>query len=321
MDQAEFVARIREHYPEGLTGVFAVGGTRTAYLLDSRANPSDLGKISDFNAYLEYGEIATIRLMETFFDLGGQNMVLALFSFQGFYERGPEYGEQAANLCLRVINDEFVAFYHKYNVDPYFAGIDTLLHMPEDTVEHRIAQSILTFQANWAYQPDRRKVVWEVAPIPLFSFWQADKVMGAEARAALDAEIAQTTDMSKLNDILYRYYARAAYGTDIPMPHFYLGTNRNGDLKLRAVLPISMLVGGPFRLYYTPYPSLYTTPETMRAVLEDLAFGKAFRSFKTDYSGQYTTTLIEAEHDRVLNLRQNPTTTVGLTRQVGSASD
>lgn len=316
MNSASFATQIRERYPEGLTGIFAIGGTRTAYLLDHRDQLDDPGKIADYDVYMDYALDLTMGFMRSFFDLGGQNMVIALFSYQGFYERGPEYAAQAAGMCLRTINDAMQAFYREYEVDPYFAGIDTLLHLPENTTEHQLGVAFEQFHQTWPYQDGRRKVIWEVAPIPLFSFWKAHQVMGETAHAELDAELEGTTNMSHLYDVLYKYYARATYGTDIPMPHFYLGTNRNGDLKLRAVLPIALLCGGAFRLYYTPYPSLYTTAEAMQGVLEDLAFGKAMRSFKADYAGQYTPELVEAEYQRVLDLTSDPLSTVGLTRKV-----
>ena len=34
MADAEFAQRIRERYPEGLTGLFAIGATRRTYILD-----------------------------------------------------------------------------------------------------------------------------------------------------------------------------------------------------------------------------------------------------------------------------------------------
>ena len=69
-------------------------------------------------------------------------------------------------------------------------------------------------------------------------------------------------------------------------------------------------------MFYTPYPSLFITQETMQALLENLAFKDRFYSAKTDYSGQYTPELVQAEYDRVMELSSNPATTVGLSRKV-----
>ena len=206
--------------------------------------------------------------------------------------------------------------YEKEQIDPYFAGIDTLLHLPEDRYEHQIGAQFAEFGQKWAYQEGRRKIIWEVTPIPLFSLWRAPQVMGADAQAELDANLAQCTDLQTMNEMLYRYYARAVYGTDIPSPHFYLGANRNGDLKLRSFLPIALLGGGKFRMYYTPYPSLFMKRESFQAIIEDVASSKRLHSTKVDYSGQLPAELVEAEYQRVVELRDDPASTVGLSRRV-----
>src|SRR5690606_35651575 len=124
-----------------------------------------------------------------------------------------------------------------------------------------------------------------------------------------------------MQDALYRYYAQAAYGTTIPRPHFYLGNNRSGELKIRAMLPVSMLCGGPVRFFFVPYPTLLITPETLQAVLEDLAFGKRIHSGSADYSGKLTQAMIEAEYERVMRLSGDPGTTFGLLRDATADGD
>jgi hypothetical protein len=316
-DMAAFADRIRARYPEGLTGVFAAGGTRTSYILETQRNGEKPGAIESFAAYADYGLDRLFELIEMFLELGGQNMVISLLTFQGFYERGNEYAEQVTQLSLQVIGDEKVKFYQDHQIDPYFAGLDTLLHLPEDHFGHQFGLKLARFQQEWQYQAGRHKLIWEVAAIPLFSFWRAHEVMGNDAQAALEECLQHCDNLPEMNDLLYHYYARAVYGTDLPMPHFYLGANRNGDLKLRAVLPIALLCGGHFRMYYTPYPSLFITREILRAILEDLAFGKPLRSSKIDYSGQVTSELIQMEYQRVQALSTDPESTIGLVRQVG----
>jgi hypothetical protein len=318
-DLESFADRIRTTYPEGLTGVFAVGGTRTSYILEKQRNDTNPGVIEDFETYADHGFDRLFELIEMFLELGGQNMVIALFSYQGFYERGGEYAEQAARMCLRVIDEAKIKFYKDHEIDPYFAGIDTLLHLPENQYAHQLGSEFAQFQQHWQFQEGRRKIIWEVAPIPLFSFWRANLVMGNEAQAELEASLQQCTDLREMHDSLYRYYARAVYGTDLPIPNFYLGANRNGDLKLRSLLPIALLCGGPFRLYYTPYPSLFITSEALQAILEDLAFGKPLNSMKFDYRGRITSELLQAEYQRVQELSANPESTLGLIRQVGAS--
>ncbi|MBA3868866.1 MAG: hypothetical protein H0X30_06910 [Anaerolineae bacterium] len=314
-ETASFAERIRARYPEGLTGVFSPGGTRTTFLLEHQRNQENPGAIPDFAEYANYGFDRLFDLVQIFFDLGGQNLIVPLFSYQGFYERGPEYAEHAARLCLTVIDKSKVDFYERNNIDPYLVGIDTLHHLPEDQFAHQLGREFKDFQSNWSYQEGRRKIIWEVAPIPLFSFWRAGQVMGEQEQLAFEASLEQSTDLRDMHDKLYRYYARAVYGTDIPMPQFYLGSNRNGDIKLRSMLPLAMVCGGPFRMFLTPYPSLFTTHEVMQAVLEDLAFGKPLRSTKIDYSGQITADLLEAEYQRVLQVSSDPNTILGMVRK------
>ena len=102
------------------------------------------------------------------------------------------------------------------------------------------------------------------------------------------------------------------------MPHFYLGSNRNGDMKMRAMLPIALLCGGPFRMFYTPYPSFYLTYEAFRHMIDDLINGKRLRSQKRDYSQQMTPELIQAEYNRIMALSQDKFSTIGLTRGIES---
>lgn len=312
-----FAARIRERYPEGLTGIFALGSTRTMYVLEHNRQNVDPGHISDFTTYAEYIlDKGIFPLIKMYLDLGGQNLIIPLLSYQLFYERGTSYIAETSQLCLGLTSDKYVKFYQEQNIDPYFVGIDTLLNLPEHNLGYQFAVQLDAFNRQWPYQEGRRKLIWEVAAIPLFSFLKAPSVMGAEAHAAFEAQIAAIDDLREMYRLLYQYYARAVYGTDLPIPHFYLGTSRNGDLKLRALLPIALLCGGPFRLFYTPYPALYTTPETLQTIVEDLAFGKPLRSDNKDYSGYYTSELIEAEHQRVLDLKDNPASTIGLMRHI-----
>jgi hypothetical protein len=316
-ESISFAERIRERYPEGLTGVFAVGGTRMTYILNHAHESADPGRINDMDAFADYMFDLLRDLVTAFFELGGQNVIIPALSYQLFNnERGPEYVEVAGKACYKLMQDQWVDYYNKMEVDPYIKGIDTLIHFPETRFTYDLGMECLQFNEGWSYKEGRRKLIWEISPIPLFSFWRAHQVMGDGAQADLEHQISTAPDMQTLNDSLYRYYARAVYGVDMPTPHFYLGTNRNGDLKLRAMLPIALLCGDPFRLFFTPYPSLYIARETLQAILEDLAFGKPLRSRKTDYSGQITSELSELEYQRILRLRADPNTTLGLVRKV-----
>ncbi len=316
MTNQSFADRIRERYPEGLTGVFAIGGTRTTYVLEQNRHAADPGRIDDFATQGEYLVGRYWDFCRTFYDLGGQNMIITAFSFRGFYNRGAEYAELVTQEMLRLIGEGAVDFYKEYDVDPYFVGIDSLLLLPSDSPAHKVAQEFIAFQNEWAYKEGRRKLLWEIASIPLYSFWDLPNRMSAEERQTVDSELKSVTNLEDMNRALYRHFSRAVYGTDVPMPHFYLGTNKSGDLKWRSPMPLALSGGDYLRMFYTPYPSLFTTSETMQRILEDLAFKDRFYSPKTDYSGQYTSDLVQAEYDRVMDLSAEPLTTLGLSRKV-----
>ncbi len=311
-DSAAFAERVRARYPEGLTGIIAVGGTRTTFILDYNRDQPDPGHMPDFTAYGDRLLDRYHQMAIMFYELGGQHLVMPVLAWQRFTEKGQEYAEAVSALLEWLVNERSLDFYRAWNVDPYFSGIDTLLHLPEDHFGHLAALKLVAFQKQWDYQPGRRKLIWEVAPVPLFSIWRAHDVMGDEARHELEAQIAATTDLEALDQITYRYYARALYGTEIPMPHFYLGSNRKGDLKLRSMLPFALYSGAPMRLYYTPYPSLFTRRETMHAIIDDLAFGQQKLSRDKDYRGQYSVEAVEAAYQQVIEVSANPDHTVGL---------
>jgi hypothetical protein len=310
-----FADRIRARYPEGLTAAISIGGTRTAFILTQNGKNHDPGSIIA-DKYADYAHKRYKTLIWTFFDLGGQNLIAPVLAYQVFYDRGAGYVEQFIRFAYRLIGDEFQAFYRENGIDPYFAGIDTLMHLPPDQLGHKLGNDLAAFQTQWAYQDGRRKLIWEMAPIPLYTFWRAQFVMPPEEQARIAEKIESSDNMDEMYRLLFHYYAKAAFGTDIPMPHFYLASNRNGDLKLRAPMLLSLLCGGAFRMFYTPYPSLFTTREALQTILADLAFGKPLRSFKSDYGGQITQEMIDAERERVFALCADPLSTVGLTRTV-----
>ena len=311
-----FAARIHERYPEGLTGIFAIGGTRTTYILEQNRAKSDPGHIENFAQHGQYLQQRYMAFISTFFELGGRNMIITASSFRGFTERGEEYAALVNKEMLRLIDDDFQTFYREQNVDPYFIGIDTFLHLPASHPAHQMALELQQFQDNWPYDSRRNRLIWEIASIPLYTLWQMFQTMSPETRQQLDTQLAQITKMDEMHAMLYSHFAREIYGVDVAMPHFYLGTNKSGDLKWRSPMPIFLSGGEHMRMFYTPYPTLFTTRSTMQAILEDLAFGKRFYSVQTDYQGRYTSELAQAEYERIQTLSDDPTTTVGFSRKV-----
>lgn len=318
MSESNFSTRIRQRYPEGLTGVFAVGGTRTTYILEQNRHKANPGHIEDFAEHGRYLLRRYWQLVENFFALGGQNMIITAFSFRGFYNRGAEYGALITQEMSRFIDEDSAEFYRSQDIDPYFTGIDTLLLQPEDSPIYKMGQQLAEFQNNWPHQEGRRKLVWEIASIPLYTFWQTFQNMTPAEREEIDQEIAGLDNLEEVYRVFYRHFSRAAYGTDIPMPHFYLGTNKSGDLKWRSPMPLALSGGDYLRMFYTPYPTLFVTRATLQAILDDLAFNNRFYSAKTDYAGQYTSELVQAEYERVMTLSSDPQTTLGLARKVST---
>ncbi len=316
MNDVLFREKIAARYPEGLTGIFAIGGTRTTYILEQNRFKPDPGRIDDFAAQGEFLQRRYQQFIRMFFDLGGQNMIIGAFSFRGFYNRGEKYAELAAQELFRLMDDHWAAFYRCHNIDPYFIGIDTLLALPEGSVGQRLGKAYHDFQQQWPYQEGRRRVIWEIASIPLVSLWEAYERLSDTDRDELRAFTRQTTDLEAIQREYYRRFSRLIYGAEVPMPHFYLGTNKSGDLKLRAPMPLALLGGEFVRLYYTPYPTLFLKPETLREILNDLAFNKRFFSAKVDYSGSYSSELAQAEYQRVEQLAADPSTVIGFTRDV-----
>lgn len=316
-EDASFSARIRAAFPEGLTGIFAVGGTRTSYILEHNRQQAEPGKIADLSDYADDILDGYFNLIDMFLSLGGQNIIITILSYDRFTARGEAYAEFISQSTLMLINEKSVQFYRDHDIDPYFVGIDTLLQLPTSDSAHKLGAELAAFQQSWPYKPGHFKLVWEVAAIPLFSFWKAQETIGETGRNEINKAMADATDMDAVVALLYKFYSSAVYGTDMPTPHFYLGTNRNGDLKIRSLIPISLLCGGSFRLFYTPYPTLFVSRNTLKNVLENLAFPKAIlRSLKTDYKDQYSSEIVEAEYQRVVQLSNDPDSTVGLTRTV-----
>jgi hypothetical protein len=316
MADAEFARRIRERYPEGLTGLFAIGATRRTFILDRNRHNENPGHIADFSEQGAYLQQQYFRFISTFFDLGGQNMLIAALSFRSFFERGGEYAELVSQEVLRLLNDDACEYYKRAGIDPYFVGIDTLTLLPPESPAHATALRMIEFQKKWSYAEGRRKLIWEIASIPLYTFWQAYEGLSAEERQALEGEVESAVGLNEIYNRLYGRFSQMAYGTQIPIPHLYLGTNMSGDLKFRTPMPLALTGGDYLRMFYVPYPPLFMSEDAMKTMLNDLAFGDRFHSLKTDYNGRYTPELAEAEYQRIQQLSADPGAILGLSRRV-----
>ncbi len=315
MDDQAFAARIRARYPEGLTAIIPIGGTRTTYILERNRNADDPGHIEDMRAYGDDLALRIQGLIRTYIDLGGQHLIMPILAYQLLEdERGEQYAEMASKMALDLLNEQWVQFYRQNDIDPYFVGIDTLLHFPDRPYSYRLGTECTSFHQHWRYEEGHHKLVWEIAPIPLYSLWRTDAMMDEKTRSHLEAQINSAPDMDSMYDILYKFYAQAVYGTEIPKPHFYLGSNRSGEMRLRAMLPIALACGGPMRFFFLPYASVLTSRATLELILEDLAFGKRLRSSAIDYSGKLQPELVNREYERIHSLVNDPSTTLGMLR-------
>lgn len=311
-----FAARIRAHYPEGLTAVIPIGGTRTTYILDQNRQSENPGHISDFFGQAHYLLDKYFALIDMFFALGGQNIIIPVLAYDRFTSYGAEYAELIAKTTLIMIDSYACEFYQRHDIDPYFIGIESLLRLPKDHPGYGLGEALTAFNQRWVRQDGRRKVLWEIAGLPLLNFWDAGQKLSSAEAASLQGELDATNDLEKIRQITYRHYARALYGTELPVPHFYLGTNRNGDLKLGSALSTALTWSFMCRLYFVPYPTLFITPKVLQTIIEDLAFGKRLRSLTTDYRDKYTPEMVQQEYERVMTLREDTSAIIGLTRQI-----
>lgn len=317
-DYQTFSSRIQERYPEGLTGIFAIGATRRTFILEQQRDSELPGQIKDFSAMGDYLIERYFSFCRNYFALGGQHMIITALSYRSFFERGGEYGDKVVQEALRLVGDYSVNFYKTQGVDPYFIGLEPLLHQPLDSPLYQMARQLKTFMSEWEYQEGRHKLLWEIASLPLLAFWQFVANLPAVEHYEIQQQLDSTHDLQELQSLLYKRYSRAVFGTDLPMPHFYLGTNMNGDLKWRSPLPLALSGGEYMRAYYTPYPSLFMTPQAMQRLLEDLTFGKRLHAPNAlDYTNLYTSELVSAEYQRIQELATNPESIVGLIRKIG----
>jgi len=152
--------------------------------------------------------------------------------------------------------------------------------------------------------------------MPLLAFVQSFGAMSPLELEGFESPLDSGSELGDLSNKLYQRFARSVYGIDVPMPHFYLGTCMSGDLKPRAPLSFALTGGEYLRMFYTPYPTLYISEDGLREILEDLAFRDRFHSDNKDYRGKYSPELVEQEYRRVLELRDDVQSTLGLARRM-----
>jgi hypothetical protein len=243
---------INEIFPD-LTAILVIGGTRTAYALHT-GKPN----IEDFPVFVDWNLREYQRIIRDYQALGGRHLIMPALSWQSFSKRGEKYTQGVISAMRVLITEEMRNFYKELNFRVRFTGIDTLLYLPEDTPEHQLGAELERFNQSW--QTGENYLVWEVAPIPTFSILQSGIPPEGES-------------LEGLHNGLYRQLANCTYGLDMPIPHLYIGSARNGDLKLRAMLPFALAFGTETRFYFLPYPSIMMNRAALKTILHDLAAG------------------------------------------------
>src|SRR5215813_8149090 len=143
LNDTEFAAQVRKRFEGkgGLTGVFAIGGTRTTYILEKQRHLPDPGRMNDLSDQIEYIQGRYQDFISMFFKLGGQNMIIAASSFRAFAgQRGPDYVNWISKAVSNLHNDTFQRFYRENGIDPYFIGIDVFLAQKRESAAQKMAQ-------------------------------------------------------------------------------------------------------------------------------------------------------------------------------------
>jgi hypothetical protein len=245
---------------QSLTAIIAIGGTRTAYSLHTGQ-----ASITDFSDYSHWLLSQYQRIISDYLELGGSHLIIPALSWQSFIQRGEKYSKAITKAVELLIGQEMCEFYKAHDLAVRCAGIDTLFQLPKDSPEHQLACQLNAFNETW--NTGSHYLVWEIAPIPTYSILQAGLALDDSSKP-----------LEALHDDLYEQLAPSVYGLPMPKPDLYIGSARNGDIKLRAMLPFALAAGGEMRFYYLPYPSLLMPREALKTILEDLQQGIADRA-------------------------------------------
>ena len=187
------------------------------------------------------------------------------------------------------------------------SGIDTLRAAPTRIHPRtKTAQAMAEFPTAWPYAEGRRKLIWEIASIPLYSFWQAYASACQQRNAKLLK--ARMHAAAGLNEVFHRFisFLSERLRDEIPVPHFYLGTNMSGDLKFRT----PMAAGANRRRLSADVLCALSAAVHDRRRDEDDAGRSGLRqalSLAQDgLCGRYTPELAEAEYQRITRTFRRP---------------
>lgn len=243
-----------------MIAAIAIGETRTAYLIER--NITD-GKIVDFQDYADYSILQYMRIIEDYILLGGEHLILSVYSWQLLVEQGAKYAELSVNALNMLTSPTMKQFYIEHNIQPRFVGLE-ILQMNSNKVLREVADNFENHEKEYDYSPDKHQLIWEIATMPLLTYGQNTTPQRiTDDIANLDGDIAN------LHDDLYNHYAKIAYKIDIPPPDIYIGSAENGDLKIRSMSPMAFSAEQATKFYFLKYPSILITKQHLKLIMDD----------------------------------------------------
>ncbi|MEO1253648.1 MAG: hypothetical protein AAFY41_02005 [Bacteroidota bacterium] len=276
-----------------VSGIIVVGGTRTAYIIDRQLSD---GKIIDFQDYANYCAEHYQRIITDFISLGGTHVQIPVYGWQAF-QRGDDYINAIAQSVLMLTNSDFDQFYRENNIQPYFSGLELLYQLPHEHPFHETLVHLETYKNNFKGSGDRA-VIWGIMPIPILAITQA-----------------QQPDFSALNadeipSFLYEYYSKIVYGVECPLPDFYIGSARTGQIKLRTALHPSIAPGATTKYYWLQYPTIWLNRTTLEIIMIDCQ-KQYMNQSNFDYESQMTPMLLEELTTRFRNVINDTSKIIG----------
>lgn len=274
-----------------VTAVISFGGTRTAYILENNRDKQDPGKI-DYDDYINYCFNRMKKIIEDYLNAGGHNLVIQVLDIELFSgRRGDRYVELASQYAYELTSDSFQKFYAKYNLDVSFVGIDAIRELNPMHPAKTVGDHLHQFNLNSSYNESRRKLVWNISAIPLFSIYNKSQ---KQLNIPMD-------NLVQAQQQYYQYFSKEIYGFNLPMPDIYIGNNRDGDLPLSTRLPIVIGAQHHLRLFFLPFPSFFITKNHFQLILSDLSKKDATDN-NLDYRNQVTRSQLNNDYEKFKRL-------------------
>lgn len=263
---------------EKLSGIIVIGGTRTAYIVDRQIAT---GEITDFQDYADYCAEHYQRIIKDFIDLGGEHLQLPILGWQSFVNRGEKYAIAISQTVQMLTNDEFDTFFRQHRIYPHFVGLESLRLLPSEHYAHKMALHLKAYEETFDIDSVQHHLIWEVASIPNLTI----------AQSPIQTDLAGL-NLKEIHDGLYDHYSRLIYGANLPIPDFYIGSARNGHIKLRATVAPALAPGSDTKFYFLKYPTILLNRENLERIMNDVR-KSGLSSKQYDYDGIMNQKLLE----------------------------